>query len=1077
MVTIVSTASAQYTWTWLTKFPTCIGSAYFFDENHGLIGSGVRWDLYTGNGPCAIYRTTDGGLSWKASQVPTTIKGAVTAISMQDSLIGYASILPSMDYSSFGTFGGTSLWKTTDGGVTWFDPFHQDHSISCVYGQSGLLLFTKWDNADYTDVHRAPPDQTGGSYSFDGGTTWTTNFRRGNGIAFSDSLNGVISEMNDDNGGNNFWVTTDAGRSWQATTNQYESWSVYAMKGKGTYFCSNESQLYLPSTGINWSTDSGFTWQKRFSFQTMHFTGTIAGAVNELYFQTDTGLYEGPSYAQGLYRSDDLGASWHYIGGPSTSRDSRFAVTGCLGQVVYAFDAYGNVYKTVDGGDGTIHGTVALENDTIVWNPKLCGDTLNVPVLSGNCIPVAVDSIFLPNGSPFVWLKSGNALPGVLSLGDTAKVQLGFAPPKAGTVVSNVYVAAHAGSHSIWKLLTVISNVIDTVGVELSTDSISLAAGPCQTAVDSIAIADGSCLGVVLDSVTLSSGELGTTSSFPVTIPDNGSYTLPVLYSPDSGGTHTLLAHLYCHDALRTYDTTVSVYAQSVQPQLALVVDSTMLTIGTKYCNPVSSLISFGSNACDTVTIDSIVSSNGSFHPMLGSGTLASGGKDTVSILFDPDSSGTYMGTLHVYAHARSGPCDTILSISAANVALKQCETLSDTLLTMATTGCQSLLDTIFLGNQGCDSLYLDSILVENDSEVSVQYDSSVAPIAAPGSIPISFAYQPNDGISKSTVVHLFAHTPSRSIDTTVTLALSNTVPAVPLALGSDSLWLFTKYCQPVTIPFQLGNLGCQNAIDSMEIVGDSLGEFSVVNDQDTIHAGTWEQSSVVFRPDAPGTRSCSAHLSFYSNGKEIDTTITIAAENLTAPVAYLPSLDSLMAGMELRIPLMIQPTTDTFTVHSFAFHLTFNTDLLTPDGLDFTGVCDANIDSSKWTPEANGVSVHVWLHDTISDTARLMFPLVAAKAKVSLAKDTMTEILLDSFVTDREPTLAPCSIPSQTFTLAMACGDPLLLEALRSEPLNFSFISVTPNPSDGGNWDLTYTVNGGGNGLWANVYNVVGTI
>ena len=147
------------TWNHIFTFDRPIGCGYFFDENHGLLGSGIR--LFS-NQPCAIFKTTDGGQTFTPSVVPTTIPGAVTSISMIDSLNGFASIFSSISYPNNGTFGRSALWVTTDGGDTWFDPFHLDHVLTSVYAQNGLIQITKWDDAEafpYT-----PPDPYGGDF-------------------------------------------------------------------------------------------------------------------------------------------------------------------------------------------------------------------------------------------------------------------------------------------------------------------------------------------------------------------------------------------------------------------------------------------------------------------------------------------------------------------------------------------------------------------------------------------------------------------------------------------------------------------------------------------------------------------------------------------------------------------------------------------------------------------------------------------------------------------------------------------------------------------------------------------------
>src|SRR5438105_9134608 len=131
---------------------------------------------------------------------------------MQDSLLGYASIFSNISYDLYRTYDSSALWMTTDGGRTWVDTLHVDHVLSCVYSQPGLLITTRWDNNFFRT------DSNDGAYSFDGGRTWKDDFpvnfaqaSVGNGIDFSDSLNGVVTALNRDTG-MCFWVTTDVGR-------------------------------------------------------------------------------------------------------------------------------------------------------------------------------------------------------------------------------------------------------------------------------------------------------------------------------------------------------------------------------------------------------------------------------------------------------------------------------------------------------------------------------------------------------------------------------------------------------------------------------------------------------------------------------------------------------------------------------------------------------------------------------------------------------------------------------------------------------------------------------------------------
>ncbi len=66
-LTGVQSACARTTWKLIHQFDRSIGCGYFFDEEHGLIGSGVRWGGGGAGPACAIYKTTDGGVTWTTS--------------------------------------------------------------------------------------------------------------------------------------------------------------------------------------------------------------------------------------------------------------------------------------------------------------------------------------------------------------------------------------------------------------------------------------------------------------------------------------------------------------------------------------------------------------------------------------------------------------------------------------------------------------------------------------------------------------------------------------------------------------------------------------------------------------------------------------------------------------------------------------------------------------------------------------------------------------------------------------------------------------------------------------------------
>ena len=1059
-----ASASGQQrdTWKLLNTFDKSIGCGYFFDKDHGLIGSGTRLALgYPFLGyPVSIYYTKDGGATWAESTVPNHQLGAVTAISMQDSLLGYASIFSVIDYFKDSTFGRSSLWQTTDGGSTWFDTLHLDHLASCVYAQPGLLMYTKWD-ANYTSSNPPPPlDKYGGAYSYDGGTTWTPNFTTGNGIDFADSLHGVVTGLN--GGGQGFWYTSDAGRTWDESTDQYEAWSVYAYKGTNLFFCANESQpsFGYPYRNIYWSRDAGATWQLRATFPGIHFTGTIAGANGTLYFQTDTTQWsDAAQYQHGIYRSDDLGGAWRYVGGPTNSRDTRFVVTGCQGEVVYAFDGYGNVWKTVDGGDGTLAGDFILNTDSVHWAPSPCGDTLAFTAMSTNCVPLSIDSIRQIRGTELVTV-SDTSLPHLLAQYDSTVVKLAFNGTRYGDSISIVRVYAHAGEDPISHDVIVSLQTVQPTNMLLTKTASVLNAVGCSSIADTIGLQNFGCPGLVLDSVHIPTGELSVLNAFPDSISNDSLFPLRFEFIPDSAGTHQYTAEVFAHNGRRDYDTLISISATSVMVPLVFQLDSTHYQFETKYCQTQSVSLHMNSISCDSVLIDSIHNSNSSFVLSNVPKGLSPHVQDSILLSFAPDSLGSTTGTIHVFAHNHQRAIDTVITVSANNFALPQSVTMSRTGFILATKACRPLRDTLEISNQGCDSLYLDS-LVYPVGEVGLNYDATRMVIGSNDTSHIAVQFTPNDGIARSLTVHAFMHTSKRIIDTILVINTTNTIPANPLQVTSDSLFLWTKYCQPTTTPLTIANFGCPDMkIDSAVIVDDARHEFVL----DPVKPVVLSQDSITFNiqfwPDTAGSRS--VHLKLFTfAGSEIDTVLAVAGKNLVAPEPFIPPLPAMSAGKILRIPIMLRSTLDTFTIQSFAAHVRFNTDLLTPFALDFTGTCAKNVKSSSFAFEpGNGVSIRILLNDTISDTSQLYLPLVYILDSVRVAIDTTTMVVLDTFVTDREPALALCSIPEQPFTLALLCADPLYLQLLRTGTIAFDFVGVSPNPaSEEKLWSVEYVI------------------
>jgi photosystem II stability/assembly factor-like uncharacterized protein len=356
-------------WQTVANFQNPVDCGFFFDENRGFVGTG---NLANSN-VAEIYMTSDGGTTWQKMVTPNGNQGSVSDIFMQDSKVGYASIMNLPQ----------TLWKTTDGGMTWFDftigglnvsDFNNPSGGASVYSTSKKIIFAQWPNDGQMGLGGVA-ELSGANFvtEFQGGA-----YNRSNGIDFVNDLHGVVTLGTQYSGGLGSYYTSDGGDTWMASNFLGESWGVYALKGSSIFFCAGEGALNNPSNQILRSDDYGATWKISYNFAVFNFslTGHIAGEGKTIYVQTST------DYDGGLFRSDNLGVSWKQVNGPSNDRDTRFVVTGCAGEVVYAFDNSGAIYKTTDGGDGTLAPSNPDPKPYISAVPSgRAGDTVLIPIL------------------------------------------------------------------------------------------------------------------------------------------------------------------------------------------------------------------------------------------------------------------------------------------------------------------------------------------------------------------------------------------------------------------------------------------------------------------------------------------------------------------------------------------------------------------------------------------------------------------------------------------------------------------------------------------------------------------------
>lgn len=254
-----------------------------------------------------IYKSEDGGKSWKNLGIGNSEHIGGIAIDPKNSMIVYAAAYGSLRNSG----GDRGIFKTTDGGKTWENVLKISEYTGCYEvhmdpRHSNILYATAHQRMRnlYTGVYGGP--ESGIYRTLDYGVTWeklTKGLPSENvgriGMAISpvnpDVLYAIIEATDDDKG---IYKSVDRGASWTKQSNYVSSYPFYFQK----LYCDTKdvNRVYSDDVFIKVTNDGGKTWKnlgEKFKHVDNHAIWIDPTKNEHLLAGCDGGVYE--TYDQG----------------------------------------------------------------------------------------------------------------------------------------------------------------------------------------------------------------------------------------------------------------------------------------------------------------------------------------------------------------------------------------------------------------------------------------------------------------------------------------------------------------------------------------------------------------------------------------------------------------------------------------------------------------------------------------------------------------------------------------------------------------------------------------------------------
>jgi photosystem II stability/assembly factor-like uncharacterized protein len=335
-------------WTSLPYLPRGVAFALVIDpQNPNTVYAGSNEDTYQRGNSVVVFKSTDGGASWRDTGLPPGGFAGALAIDPVNPSTLYAGACVNNITS------GARLFKSTDGGASWTTAI-SGPPISCI---EALAIDPQNSSTVYAGTG------SGVFKSADGGTSWSAvNSGLAATVVKSLAVDPQTPSTLYAGTGSGVFKSADGGTGWSGTNSGLNATYVNSLAVDPQ----NLSTLYATAAGsVLKTTNGGVHWSEMYSAPASDGGGNYPASSLVIDPQVSSTVYAG-ARPGGVWKSTDAGASWTRTVMPKGNGVHGVAIAPQNPNTVYAWNHQG-LFKSSDGAASwstvNLHGVLALAID------------------------------------------------------------------------------------------------------------------------------------------------------------------------------------------------------------------------------------------------------------------------------------------------------------------------------------------------------------------------------------------------------------------------------------------------------------------------------------------------------------------------------------------------------------------------------------------------------------------------------------------------------------------------------------------------------------------------------------------